>query len=66
MKSGIVIGTSPVTLSPQQPINGLAYATMILRQLGYTIDNGKYGSSLGILYDIGGLNYSEIVKDSKG
>ena len=65
VKSGIVIGTSPVTLSPQQPINGLAYATMILRQLGYTIDNGKYGSSLGILYDIGGLNYSEIARFNK-
>jgi hypothetical protein len=38
VKNGIVIGTSATTLEPLSPLAGNAYATMILKNLGYDVN----------------------------
>ncbi len=60
VQMGIIVGTSPVTIGPLKPLDGVSYAAMILRRLGYTINRSDFISSLKILYEKGGINASEI------
>jgi transglutaminase-like putative cysteine protease len=60
VKNAMVKGTSTTVLSPLQPLNGIQFATMILRQLGYPMEGSTYLKSLQTLYEKGGLNASEV------
>jgi hypothetical protein len=42
VKNGLVIGTTLTTLSALAPLEGNAFATMILRNLGYTVSPSEY------------------------
>lgn len=53
IKNGLTNGTSATTLSPKAAVTGNMFATFILRNLGYTVDNFNYG--LATLQSKGGL-----------
>lgn len=53
---GLVKGTSDTALSPKSSLNGKAYSTMILRQLGYAPD---YNNSINQYSQLGGLSSGE-------
>ncbi|MGI6084447.1 MAG: transglutaminase domain-containing protein [Acetivibrionales bacterium] len=71
VKTGMVVGTSPTTLGPLNKLDGVSYAAMILRQLGYIVDREDFINSLQILCEKGGLdaadvdyfNKQELIKD---
>ena len=51
----IVIGTSATKLSPLASLSGNAFSTMILRNLGYTVDNANF-SEASILLETAGAD----------
>ena len=55
----IAVGTAMNTLDPKAALNGKAYCTLILRQLGY---NPDYFNAAHELAKVGGLNQDEAVK----
>jgi hypothetical protein len=59
VKNGLVKGMTDSTFGPKAALNGKAYSTLILRQLGYTPD---YANAPAELADKGGLSVSEAVK----
>ena len=65
VKMGIVMGTSNTTLSPFQPLDGMSFAAMILRRLGYTVSREVFLESINTLYKKGGLNFSEVAGFNK-
>lgn len=56
VKNSLVIGTTTTTFAPKASLNGKAYCTMILRQLGLTPD---YYTAPSILTERGGLTASQ-------
>lgn len=60
LKTGMIVGTSSTTLSPQNKLDGVSFAAMILRQLGFTVDRKEFIDSIQILSDKGGLIASEV------
>lgn len=60
VKNGMVVGTSPTTLGPSSKLDGVSYAAMILRQLGYTVNRNNYINSIQTLCDKGGLKASDV------
>lgn len=60
VKTGMIVGTSSYTLSPEQPLNGLASAAMILRQLGFSVVEKDYFDSVRIFCNRTGLGQSSI------
>lgn len=61
IKTGVVMGTSTTTVGPNKPLDGLAFATMILRQLGFpVIDREEYKKSIHTLCNKAGLGQSDI------
>ncbi|MGE5474420.1 MAG: S-layer homology domain-containing protein [Ignavibacteriales bacterium] len=59
VKNGLVQGLPDGTFGPKASLNGKAYCTLILRQLGYTPD---YNNAPAELADKGGLSVLESVK----
>ena len=60
VKTGVVVGTPLTTLGPNKPLDGLAYATMILRQLGFPVERQDYIYSIQTLCNKAGLEQSNI------
>ena len=60
VKIGMVMGTSPTTLGPSNKLDGVSYAAMILRHLGYTVDRKNFINSIQALGDKGGLKASDV------
>jgi hypothetical protein len=65
VKSGMIQGDSPTTISPKKPVDGRSYATMLLRNLGYDIDADDWKSALDILSEKGGLSPKDVKKFQK-
>jgi len=71
VKTGMIAGTSPTTLSPSGKLDGVSFAAMILRFLGYSVERKDFINSIQILCNKGGLapsdtdyfNKSELIKD---
>ncbi len=60
VKTGMIVGTSPTTLGPLGKLDGVSFAAMIIRYLGYSVDRKDFINSIQTLYDKGGLNASDI------
>lgn len=62
VKTGMVLGTSSTnpTLSYSNPLDGVSYAAMILRHLGYTVNRQEFIKSIFVLYEKGGINSSDV------
>lgn len=60
--NGLVQGMSETTLAPKVAVSGKMYATLILRQLGYTVAGNDYNTAAAMLADKGGLTAAEAVK----
>jgi transglutaminase-like putative cysteine protease len=60
IKKGIVKGTSPTTLGPLQSLDGNAFATMLLRQMGYTVEGQDYHKAVDTLCALAGLSEAQI------
>lgn len=60
VKNGMVVGTSPTTLGPLNQLDGVSFAAMILRSLGYSVERKDFINSIKTLCDKGGLNASDI------
>lgn len=59
IKTNMVQGDSPATISPEKPMDGKSYSTMILRSLGYIIEPKEWKLALFILSEKGGLTSAE-------
>lgn len=59
VKSRMIMGTSLTTLGPLHPLDGKAFATMILRQMGYTIEGALFAQSLEVLCGKSSINSLE-------
>jgi len=57
--NGLIAGTTTTTFSPKNSLNGKAYCTLILRQLGYEVLPQDYPNSPLLLAENGGLAPSE-------
>lgn len=61
VKTGVTVGTSATTLGPDGPLDGLAYAAMILRQMGFPVlDREEYKKSIQTLCTKAGLGQTDI------
>lgn len=60
VKSGMIVGTSPSTLGPLSKLDGVSFAAMILRHLGYPVERKDFISSIHTLCDKNGLKISDI------
>ncbi|NLX63387.1 MAG: hypothetical protein GX022_01200 [Clostridiaceae bacterium] len=60
VKTGMVAGTSPTTLGPLGKLDGVSFAAMILRFLGYPVERKDFIDSIKILCNKGGLAPSDI------
>ena len=60
VQTGVVVGTSLTTLGPKKPLDGLAYAAMILRQMGFTVDRNDFIYSIDTLCNKSGLGQTNI------
>jgi hypothetical protein len=60
VKSGVVTGTSATSLSPKAAYTGNMFATLILREAGYTVADFTTGTAQ--LADKGGLTAAEATK----
>lgn len=65
VKTGMIVGTSSTTLGPLSKLDGVSYAAMILRHLGYTVDRKDFINSIQTLYDKGWLNASDVTYFNK-
>jgi hypothetical protein len=73
VKNGLIVGTTETTFSPKASLDSKAYCTLILRQLGYTVEAGaQYDAAAATLQEKGGLtaeqaadyaNKSPLIKD---
>lgn len=62
VEQGLVQGMSATTMAPKANLNGKMYATMILRNIGYTVDATDYSIAAAILAEKGGLTAAEAVR----
>lgn len=61
VKTGMVAGTSPTTLGPQVWVDGVSFACMIIKNMGYTVNSREtYLRSLEFLGEISGLDKTTI------
>lgn len=65
VKTNMVTGDTDTTISPKKPMDGKSFATLILRNLGYTVDGAGWRIALFTLADIGGMPASEAVEFNK-
>lgn len=73
VKNGLIVGTTETTFGPKASLDSKAYCTLILRQLGYTVEAGaQYDAAAATLQEKGGLtaeqaadyaNKSPLIKD---
>jgi|GEM_PF-376747 len=57
VKTGMVAGTSPTTLSPQAWVDGVSFACMIIKRMGYTVNSREsFLRSLEFLGELSGLD----------
>lgn len=57
VKTGMVAGTSPTTLGPEVWVDGVSFACMILKNMGYTVDSREtFLRSLEILGELSGMD----------
>jgi len=56
VKTGMIAGTSPTTLGPLVKLDGVSFAAMILRFLGYSVERKDFPDSIRTLCSKGGLN----------
>ena len=61
-KNGLVNGVTETTAAPKAALNGKAYATLILRQLGYTVSANDFNNATAMLAEKGGLTPTEALK----
>mgnify|MGYP001369228615 CR=1 FL=1 len=59
VKTGVVVGTSIDTISPNNVLDGCSFVALVLRQLGYTVDRANFPRSLELLSKTGGISISE-------
>lgn len=63
VSKGLVVGTTATTFAPKASLNGKAYCTLILRQLGYKVEAGaSYDAAPTTLSEKGGLTAAEATK----
>ncbi|NDL67244.1 S-layer homology domain-containing protein [Anaerotalea alkaliphila] len=62
VENGILVGVAADRLAPMEPLIGKMYATMILRQLGHTVDAADYDQAAQTLSDKGGVTPEEAQK----
>jgi len=60
VKTGMIAGTSPTTLGPLVKLDGVSFAAMILRFLGYSVDRKDFLDSIQTLCSKGGLKPSDV------
>ena len=60
VKTGMVVGTSGDTISPNNVLDGYSLAALILRQLGYVVDRTNFTRSLELLSKVGGIAANEV------
>lgn len=60
VKTGVIVGTSETTLGPKDPLDGLAFAAMILRQTGFIVGREDYINSIRTLCIRAGLKQTDI------
>lgn len=60
VKTGMVVGTSGDTISPNNVLDGYSLAALILRQLGYVVDRTNFTRSLELLSKLGGIAANEV------
>lgn len=60
VKNGLIVGTTATTFGPKASLDSKAYCTLILRQLGYTVEAGEqYNAAAATLQEKGGLTEAE-------
>lgn len=59
VKHGMVAGTSKTTLGPKVLINGVSFACLILKNLGYTFTPETFVKALELLSEKGGITSEE-------
>lgn len=57
--AGYFIGVGDNKADPKGPLLGKAYATMILRAMGYSVDGTEYNTAALLLYGVDGLSLEE-------
>ena len=62
VKNGLVAGMSADTVAPRYNLSGKMYATLILRNLGYTVNANDYNHAAALLAEKGGLTATEAIK----
>lgn len=61
-KNGLVVGTTTTTFAPKASLNGKAYCTLILRQLGFKVEGAAYDVAPTTLSEKGAFTAAEGTK----
>ena len=59
VKNGLVEGMDATTLAPTDKLKGKMFATLVLRNLGYTVNDNDYSYAAALLAEKGGLTVAE-------
>ncbi|WHH57394.1 YbhB/YbcL family Raf kinase inhibitor-like protein [Petroclostridium sp. X23] len=59
VKSNMVTGDAANNISPKSPMDGRSYATILLRNMGYTVDGQTWSKAAFVLQEKGGLTEAE-------
>jgi hypothetical protein len=62
VKNKLVLGATSTTIDPKGAMVGNALATILLRNLGYTVDDKAFDTATATLADKGGLTTAEATK----
>ena len=62
VKNGLVEGMTDTTVAPKYNLSGKMYATLILRNLGFTVSENDYHNAATMLAGKGGLTADEATK----
>ena len=60
VKTGMIVGTSSTTIGPSSKLDGVSFAAMILRYLGYPVERKDFINSIQTLCDKRGLDTSDV------
>jgi len=62
VKNGLVLGATTTTIDPKGEMTGNQLATILLRNLGYTVDDKAFDTAAATLADKGGLTADQVTK----